>query len=287
MLATDLVVGVASHTTRLALIVGEKGWGATITAGRVVSGLPGVTRAGRLLDLAARPLVDDGRDVRGRAQSVLQVGTQRLLQAVVPGAIDALDVDALLKRIDIDALVQRIEIDALVKRIDIDELVSRIDIDALVQRIEIDALVKRIGIDELVSRIDIDALVQRIQIDALVKRIDIDELVGRIDIDALVQGIDVNQVVQRVDVDAVVEETELGTIVARSTSGFASGALDAAREQTAGVDSIVSRAVNRVLRRNDSEVPPGPRLLIGSSDPEDAESAAAPSLPESPEIESQ
>ncbi len=338
LLATDLAVGAASQATRVALRVGATGWNASVTAGRLVSALPGANGAGRLLGAAARPLVDSGRETRARAQSAAQARTQRLLEAAVPGLVDALDVDALVRRIDIDALVQRIDIDQLVRRIEIDDLVRRIDIDALVQRIDIDQLVRRIEIDALVQRIDIDhssggiddrraraaididALVRRIDIDQLVRRIeiddarerididqlvrrieiddaraphrhrrsscsriDIDQLVGRIEMDALMQridldavvaSIDVNRIAERIDVDAVVEQTELGTIVARSTSGFASEALDAARRQTADADTRVSRAVNRVLRRKQGELPIGPPLLTGETGAEDAASAS-------------
>ena len=101
----------------------------------------------------------------------------------------------------------------------------------------------------------------------------------RIDLDAVVARIDVNRIAERIDIDAVVEETELGTIVARSTSGFASEALDAARSQTAGVDTRVSRAVNRVLRRKEGEVPIGPPLLTGETGTEDTASASSTEPP--------
>ncbi len=254
LLASDLAVGAAAQATRVAVRFGSLAWGAGAAVGHVVSGLPGVDSATRLLDSAARPLVDDGHHVRVRARSAAQLNTQRLLDAFVPGVVDALDIDAIVQRIDIDRLVRRIEID---------DVVQRIDIDALVRRIDIDDVVRRIEIDPLVQRIDIDRLVRRIEIDLLVERIDVDALVGRIDVDRIAERIDVNEVVQRVDVDAIVEETELGTIVARSTSGFATAALDAARTQTAGVDTRVTRAVNRVLRRKEGEVPEGPPLLRG------------------------
>ena len=271
VLATDLAVGAAARATRVALRFGSLAWGAGAAAGHVVSVLPGAGSATRLLDGATRPLVVDGRHVRARARSATQLGTQRLLEAFAPGVVDALD---------IDAIVQRIDIDRLVRRIDIDDVVRRIEIDALVRRIDIDDVVRRIEIDPLVQRIDIDRLVRRIEIDLLVERIDVDALVGRIDVDRIAERIDVNEVVQRVNVDAIVEETELGTIVARSTSGFATAALDAARSQTAGVDTRVTRAVNRVLRRKEGEVPEGPPLLRGeqrSAEEDIDDSAASPS----------
>ncbi len=252
LFATDLAVGVASQATRLALRVGATGWNASVATGRLVSALPGANGAGRVLNTATRPLVDGGREMRARAGSAASARAQRLLEAVVPGLVDTLDVDALVQRIDIDQLVRRIEI------------------DDLVQRIDIDALVQRIDIDQLVGRIDIDALMQRIDLDAIVTRID------------------VNRIAERIDVDAVVEQTELGTIVARSTSGFASEALDAARSQTADVDTRVTRAVNRVLRRKEGEVPVGPPLLTGETGTENTATApdAEPQLPDVPDRES-
>jgi hypothetical protein len=315
LLATDLAVGAASQATRLALRVSATGLNASVAAGRIVSALPGANGAGQLLNIATRPLVDSGREARTRALSAAKTSTQRLLEAVAPGLLDTLDIDALVQRIDIDRLVRgievddlvgRIDIDALVRRIDIDrlvrgievdDLVGRIDIDALVRRIDIDRLVRGIEIDDVVGRIDIDALVRRIDIDRLVRGIEVDDLVGRIDIDVLVQRIDldavvarvdVNRVAERIDIDAVVEQTELGTIVARSTSGFASEALDAARSQAADVDTRVSRMVNRVLRRKESEVPAGPPLLTGEIRTEDAtsEPSTEPASADAPDEES-
>ncbi len=255
--ASDFTVGAAARASRVALRLGEMGWDASVAARRLVSALPGADGVGRHLSTVARPLVDDGHRVRARAGPAARARTQLLLEALVPRILDAVDLDVLVQRIDVDAVVGRIDVDRLVRRIEIDALVQRIDIDRLVRRIEIDALVRRIDIDQLVRRIEIDALVRRIDMDALVQRIDVGEIAARID---------VNEVVQRVDVDAIVEETELGTIVARSTGGFASQALDSARNQTAGVDTRVSRAVNRVLRRKEGELPAGPPLLTGETD---------------------
>ena len=149
----------------------------------------------------------------------------------------------------------------------------------------IPVLLDALDIDSLLQRIDIDRLVRRIEIDDLVGRIDIDALVQRIDLDAVATRIDVNRIAERIDIDAVVEQTELGTIVARSTSGFASEALDTARSQAADVDTLVSRAVNRVLRRKESEVPVGPPLLTGETGTEDtaSESGTEPPPPDAPD----
>ncbi len=267
----DIAAGLATRTARLAARGGAIGWEAGLGVGRRAASLPGGRSAMRVARRTMTPLLNDGREARLGTVSALENATGRLLETFLPGLVDALDIDGiaqrlevdrLVGRIDVDALVSRIDIDRLVSRIDIDRLVSRIDIDRLVSRIDIDVLVSRIDIDKLVARIEIDEVVRRIQLDAMLGRIDIDELMARLDLDAIVDRIDVNEVVQRMDIDKVIEETELGAIVSRSTSGFATEALDAARNQTAGVDTIVSRAVNRVLRRRPGESPAGPPLLV-------------------------
>jgi hypothetical protein len=122
-------------------------------------------------------------------------------------------------------------------------------------------VVELIDAEAIVRRVDVDAIVRRIDVDGLLARVDLDALIGRIDVDTIAERIDVNAIVQRVDVDAVVEQTELGTIVARSTSGFAAEALDAARTQTVSADTLVTRLVDRMLRRR-GETPLGPAQLV-------------------------
>lgn len=142
-------------------------------------------------------------------------------------------------------------------------------------------IVRLVDVDGIVRRIDVDALLRRSDVEALLARVDLDALIGRVDVDAIADRIDVNAIVQRVDVEAVVEETELGTIVARSTSGFASEALDAARAQTVGADTLVTRIVDRLLRRR-GEGPLGPPLLVGE-EPGEAVEPEAPAPPAAPE----
>ena len=62
--------------------------------------------------------------------------------------------------------------------------------------------------------------------------------------------------------DALVSNTELGSIIAQSTSGVASEALDVVRSQGVGMDNFIARLSNRVLRRDVTELPAGPPLLI-------------------------
>jgi hypothetical protein len=67
----------------------------------------------------------------------------------------------------------------------------------------------------------------------------------------------VNEVVQRIDVDELVEQTDLGSIIARSSSGVASDVLDVVRSRTVSLDEFIARWVAR-LRRRPYTGPPGP-----------------------------
>jgi len=227
--AADVALGAGARATGLALALAGSGRGALRAGLGIAASLPGSGLARDAVAAATRPLAADG--ARVREQSVAQA--QRTLERAVPA------------------------------------IVALIDVDAVVQRIDLDAVVATIDIDALLSHTDVDAVLRRVDLQAALDRVDLDELVARIDVDAIAARVDVNAIVQRVDVDAVVEQTELGTIVARSTSGFASEALDVARAQTVGVDTLVTRIVDRLLRRR-AEGPLGPALLVDEPD------AAAP-----------
>jgi uncharacterized RDD family membrane protein YckC len=142
------------------------------------------------------------RDVR--VQRVARDGVTRsrspvdmVFGAVVPRAIDAVDLDEVLEQVDLDALLARIDVDALIARIDVDGLIGRIDLDALLARIDMPALVARAGIDQ---------------------------------------------------------------VVADATTGIATRTLDLVRRQLFGLDVVVLRAVDRLLRR---EPQPAPDLVAG------------------------
>ena len=191
----------------------------------------------------------------------------RLFGAVVPRAVDAIDPDALVDRIDVDELVSRVDVDGLIRRVDIDDLLQRIDIDGLLDRIDIGRLLDRIDVDGLIRRVDLDALlasvdlnamVGRLDVDALVAQLDVDALVARLDVNALVARLDVNALVGRLDLDALLAEVDvkalvakagIDEIVAEATTGMAARTLDLFRRQVVGIDIVLLRGVDRLLRR--------------------------------------
>ena len=65
----------------------------------------------------------------------------RVFEAILPRAVDAIDVERVIEQVDIDALIGRVDVDALIQRVDVDALIQRLDIDALVKRAHIDTIV--------------------------------------------------------------------------------------------------------------------------------------------------
>ncbi|MGN6188045.1 MAG: hypothetical protein ACTHOE_04040 [Conexibacter sp.] len=220
--AADIALGVGLQTGAIALRAAGVGLDVARLGGRALGALPGGRLAEETLRRLARPLARDGARMRRRGVAE----AQRALERAVPAIVELIDVDAIVRRVDANGVVGAIDV------------------------------------DRLLARTDVNAVLRRVDLDAALAGVDLDALIARVDVDAIAARIDVNAIVERVDVDAVVEQTELGTIVARSTSGFASEALDVARAQTVGVDTLVTRLVDRLLRRRDAG-PLGPPLLVG------------------------
>ena len=90
-------------------------------------------------------------------------------------------------------------------------------------------------------------------------------VVPALDVNALLDEVDLNAVLDRVDLMAssahrhrrLVKQTDLGAIIASSTSGVASDALDVVRSQTVGLDEFMARWIGW-LRRRPYTGPPGP-----------------------------
>ena len=91
----------------------------------------------------------------------------RLMGAVVPQVVGAVDPDELIERLDVDALMARVDVDALLTRIDIDALLGRIDIDALLERIDVDGLLGRIDVSALIARIDMNEVIGQVDMNGV------------------------------------------------------------------------------------------------------------------------
>ena len=114
----------------------------------------------------------------------------------------------------------------------------------------------RVDINALLGRVDVGEIIRRVDVDEVVTRIDVTELISRVDVEPMIDRIDLNELVSKIDIDDVVERTEIGSLVVRSTSGV-DEALDAVRSRAVGIDTTVTRAVDRLLRGGRRPVGPG------------------------------
>ena len=155
----------------------------------------------------------------------------------------------------LEALAQRVA-----ERV-VDLVVHALDVNALVQRIDLNALLDQVDLDDYVLRkIDVNALLARVNVAAVLERTDLNDVLRRVDVSALLGRVDVNELLRRVDVDSLVEQTDLGAVIAKSSGGAASEALDAVRSQAVGLDQFIDRWVQRALRRKHA-APVAPRAL--------------------------
>lgn len=188
------------------------------------------------------------RESRGLFDRVAGRVTERVVETVQP--------DLILDHVDIDALVARVDLNAALDRVDPNALLDRVDPNPLLDRVDVDALLERVDANALVDRVDINAPLERVDANALLARLDIDALISRVDIDALMS---------RVDVAALAARSGVGDLVAASTSQMATSALDVARRQIAGLDTVLQGAVSRLLRRDRAHRPVAPPLLAATA----------------------
>jgi uncharacterized RDD family membrane protein YckC len=191
------------------------------------------------------------------AELIARVDLNELLETV--------DVDHLLARIEVDRLISRISVDSLIQRVDMDALIKGVDVDAMIERLDVDGLIQKVDVDALVQRVAIDALIQKVDVDGLIQRVDVDALVQRVDLDALLLKVDLDALIDRIDVASLTNRLQLASIVRKSTGGLVMSMLDLVRRQVVGIDVLMLRLVDRVLRRKPGTLPAGPPLLTSAS----------------------
>ena len=127
-------------------------------------------------------------------------------------------------------------------------------------------VVQSIDPAELMEHIDVNALLKAVDLNALLADIDIKALLERADVNALLEQIDVDALLERVDVAELAKRARIGELVAESTSEVAVSALDLGRRQGVALDTLLARAVGRLLGRDPNTMPPGPPDLIETPD---------------------
>ena len=113
-------------------------------------------------------------------------------------------------------------------------------------------------VNEVLEAIDVNALLGRVDVEGIVERVDVEKLIERVDVEGIVKRIDVNAIVGEIDIDSRVENTELGTLIVKSTAGILTEILDGVRAQGVALDDLCARWTDRLPRRNPGSQPVGP-----------------------------
>ena len=199
------------------------------------------------------------RSMRKRITDPVEQLAEKTAERVIDLVVRTLDVNAVVQRVDFDAIVDRVDVNKVVDRVDVNKVVDQVDVDKIldqvdvnkvVDQVDVDKILDQVDLDKLVDRIDPDKLLDRIDVDRLLAKVDIDDLLARMDMDAIAARVDINAIAERIDIDALAMHTDIGAMIARSSGGVASEALDAARSQAVGLDEWIARWVARLLRRD-------------------------------------
>jgi uncharacterized RDD family membrane protein YckC len=184
---------------------------------------------------------------------------EKTAERVIDLVVRTLDVNAVVQRVDFDAIVDRVDVNKVVNQVDVNKVVDQVDVEKIldqvdvnkvVDQVDVDKILDQVDLDKLVDRIDPDKLLDRIDVDRLLAKVDLNDLLARMDIDVIAGRVDINAIAERIDIDALALHTDIGAMIARSSGGIASEALDAVRSQAVGLDEWIARWVARLLRRD-------------------------------------
>ena len=201
--------------------------------------------AGRLPGRVAAGLADRGGQARVELERVGVEVFRAAVRRVIAAVLAAVDLTDLVRRnVDLDALVRGVDVEAVVSRVDLDAAVSRVDLDAIAARVDVDAVAARVDLDALASRLDLDAVLARVDPDAVAKRLDVEAVVARVDVNAAVDRLDLTEIALQ-----VITAIDLPEILRQSTGPAASEVVRGIRVEGAQADDVVSRVVDRLLRR--------------------------------------
>ncbi len=116
---------------------------------------------------------------------------------------------------------------------------------------------------KVVDAVPVEEILEHVDIDAVLDQVDVNHLLDRVDVNRLLERVDLDRLLARADVEALVQRAGIPDIVAETTGNLAGRTLDVARSQVAGLDTVVTGIVDRLLRRR-GPAPLGPPLLVGS-----------------------
>jgi hypothetical protein len=117
--------------------------------------------------------------------------------------------------------------------------------------------VDAVDLNAVIDAIDLNQVLDQIDINRVVDRVDVNRVLDHVDLDALMSRVDVNALADRIDIAALLDKTELSAILTRSSTTIFSEGIDLVRSQAVGLDSFLTRWVDRLLGRG-TKRPPAP-----------------------------
>ena len=208
---------------------------------------------------------------RSRRKGTAELLAQRVAERLIDIVVQAVDINALLQMVDLNALLERVDVNTPLKQVDLNALLRQVDLNAPLREVDLNAVLARVDVNTPLKQmdvntplkqVDLNALLKQVDLNALLKQVDLNEVLEQVDVDAVLDRVDINDVVARIDMERLVEQTDLGAIIARSTGGLATHALDTMRSGAVGLDRRIGRWVTRLLRRKEPG-PLAPPALLG------------------------
>ena len=208
---------------------------------------------------------------RSRRKGTAELLAQRVAERLIDIVVQAVDINALLQMVDLNALLERVDVNTPLKQVDLNALLRQVDLNAPLREVDLNAVLARVDVNTPLKQmdvntplkqVDLNALLKQVDLNALLEQVDLNEVLEQVDVDAVLDRVDINDVVARIDMERLVEQTDLGAIIARSTGGLATQALDTMRSGAVGLDRRIGRWVTRLLRRKEPG-PLAPPALLG------------------------
>jgi hypothetical protein len=107
---------------------------------------------------------------RRRITDPVEAMAQRVAERVVDLVLNAVDLNALIRRIDLNAVLSQVDMNALLARVDVSALLEQLDVNAVIARVDTTALLDQIDINALLARVDVDTLVKQTDLGAVIAR---------------------------------------------------------------------------------------------------------------------
>ncbi len=115
--------------------------------------------ANDLARTVARPLTEEGRQIREGAARDGAPGLADAVRDLAPAVVDAVGINGILEQIDVERIIERVDVERIVDRVDVEKIVDRVDVDRIVSRVDVNSIVRRVDIDSLMTETELGSII--------------------------------------------------------------------------------------------------------------------------------